>query len=210
MTVESDTVEHATVPATPHVLPRRTQGASAMPATALPFVIEPPRGGVFHERTRRAAPTQVGGQRARETVLSAIWPLLAASSGPAPSPATATICDAAVARIRSAIAIAVASFRAGLGAVARDFDGAERVAIEDFAMTLKVDEAELLDRMVGVLSPQELMGAAVPGRTAVSDTVERAVGARVELHMLELIRNQRRLTETTKALVLFSLSMPRG
>ena len=215
MTVEPQTVE-LTMAEPVAVLvrpmaasPRYAQAAPSVPTQALPFVIEPPRGGVFDASDRRAASSREAGLRARDTVLSAIWPLLAASSGPAPGPTTATICDAAVARIRSAIAVAIASFRRGLGEVARDFRGADRVAVEDLAMTLKVDETELLDRMAGLLSPQQLLGAAVPGRTAMSDAVERAVGARVEVHMLELIQAQRRLSETTKALVLFSLSSGR-
>ncbi len=217
LTAEPGSVEpEAAVVTPPAAAPRLRPAASSLPAPALPFVpalpfaIEPPRGGVFDDRDRRTAAARAVGMRARDTVLSAIWPLLAASAGPAPSPAAATVCDAAVGRLRGAIAIAVASFRGGLGEVARDFRGAERVAVEDLAMTLKVDEAALLDRMAGLLSPQELMGAAVPGRTALSDAVERAVGARVEVHMLELIQTQRRLSETTKALVLFSLSTGRG
>lgn len=207
VSTELETMEPAAVLATPRaVAPRHVPAAFGPRAQGLPFVIDPPRGGVFDAGAQRTAAARAGRLRARDTVLSALWPLMSAGLGPAPSPATATICDAAVARIRSAIAIAVASFRSALGAAARDFDGAERVAIEDLAMTLKVDEAELLDRMAALLSPQELMGAAVPGRTAMSDTVERAVGGRVELHMLELIKSHCRLSETTRALVLCSLS----
>ena len=199
-----------TLPARPDRVRPEIQAAPARnTVAALPITIEPPRGGVFPERDRRAAvPTRSApqGAHAREIVLAAIWPLLRDAAGPAPGSATATICDAAVARIRALLANAIASFRARVGAAAGRLGGAERVAIEDWAMMLPVDEAGLLDRMVGLLSPPDLLRAAIGDPRSPTDTIARSIAARVELHMLGLLQEQRTLSETAKAMLLFALS----
>ena len=99
MTAEQMTVlDDPRIAASRDVQPSTVAPVTLEPAamsSPLPITIEPPRGGVFPARGRRAATRPVPSRSARDVVLSAIWPLVGSAAGPAPSPATATICDAA-------------------------------------------------------------------------------------------------------------------
>ena len=183
--------------------------ASPAPTGKLPIVIDLPRGGVFEgERRRGSAAATVAD--ARDTVLRAMEPLVGAPFAPTPPADAIAMADAAAARVRALAASAVARFRARVGTAARDAEGAARIAIEDWALVLRVDQARLLDRVLARLSPQDLAAAAVGGRHAAADAVERKVASLVELHLLDLLRSEPHLSETTRARLLLSLAAASG
>lgn len=172
--------------------------ARAPRSGGVPITIELPRGGIFPEPCDEpSAP-----RRHRDVVLAAICPLLQGATHTVPDARSVRICDAAIARVRSEIAAAVAAFRGRLGAFARTLEPDARVSVEDLALMLHPSEDEMLEAVLPSLAPEHLVSLSVAGLAQAARRIDRTVRERVAFHMLSLVRHACGIDAATRARVL--------